>query len=86
MKSEPIKDDVAKVAPLLEESTDYATFETALKTLDANPALMESLMTVQFVKDAMQGNPCPDMHYTARIMQYIADAERKRIEDEKSDK
>ena len=86
MKLEPNLADVVKVATLLEESTDSDTFETALRTLDANPALMESLMAVQFVSDAMQGNPCPDKRYTARIMQFIADAERKRIADENSDK
>ncbi|MEC5218715.1 hypothetical protein RCH09_003689 [Actimicrobium sp. GrIS 1.19] len=86
MKPTPNLEGIAIVATLLEESTDAITFNAAMLELGANPGLMESLMAVQFVKDAIQGNPCPDKRYTAGIMQFIAEAERKRIADEKSDK
>ena len=84
MKPEPDLDSIAKSAILLEENTDPSMFDAAMLELEANPALMESLMAVQFVRDAVQGNPCPDKRYTAGIMQFIAEAERKRIADEKN--
>lgn len=86
MKSGPNLETAATVAALLEESIDPGTFDAAIKQLEANPALMESLMAVQFVKDAIKGNPCPDKRYTAGIMQFIAEAEQRRIADEKNDK
>ena len=86
MKSDPNLETVAMLATLLEENIDSDTFDAAIKQLETNPALMESLMAVQFVSDAIKGNPCPDKRYTARIMQFIADAEQRRIADEKNDK
>lgn len=86
MKPDPNLEQVAKVAALLEESIDPSEFDAAIARLEANPALMESLMAVQFVSDAVHGNPCPDKRYTARIMQFIAAAEQRRIDDEASDK
>lgn len=86
MKPEPNLEGVAKVVALLEESTDSSTFDAAMRELGANPALMESLMAVQFVRDAVKGNPSPDKRYTQRIMQFIAEAERKRVADEKNQK
>lgn len=86
MKQEPNLESLAIVATLLEESTDSSTFDAAMLELGANPGLMESLTVVQFVIDAIQGNPCPDKRYTAGIMQFIAEAEGKRIADGKSNK
>lgn len=86
MKLDPNLELVAEVAALLEENIDPSKFDAAIKILEANPALMESLMAVQFVSDAVRGNACPDKRYTARIMQYIAAAEQQRIADEKSGK
>ena len=86
MKLDPNLELVSQVAALLDESIDPDQFDAALQQLDTNPALMESLMTVQFVKDAMQGNPCPDHRYTARIMQFIGKAEAQRTADDKSKK
>lgn len=86
MKQEPNLDSIATVATLLEESIDSSTLDSAMRELEADPGLMESLMVVQFVTEAIQGNPCLDKRYTAGIMQFIAEAERKRIADEKSDK
>ncbi len=85
MKPDPNLEMVSQVATLLDESIDPDQFDAAINQLAADPTLMESLMTVQFVKDAMRGNPCPDLRYTARIMQFIAKAEAQRIADEKSD-
>ena len=76
---------VAKVAALLEETTDPNEFDVAMQEIDANPDLMGSLMAVQFVRDAIQGNPTPDLRYTKAIMQYIADAEATSAVDEKND-
>ena len=86
MKLDPNLELVAEVAALLEESIDPSKFDAAIKKMEANPALMESLMAVQFVSDAVRGNVCPDKRYTARIMQFIATAEQRRTADEKSDK
>lgn len=86
MKSDPQIELVSLVAALLDDQIDPSTFDAATKQMEANPALMESLMAVQFVKDAVQGNPCLDQRYTARIMQFIATAEKHRISSEKSDK
>lgn len=85
MKSEPKLEHVVAVAALLEENIDVASFNAALQELEMNPALMASLMSVQFVKDALHGNPCLDKQYTARILRYVAAAEKQRIDDEKSD-
>ncbi|MBC7455523.1 MAG: hypothetical protein H7335_17895 [Massilia sp.] len=63
---------------LLEEHMSITAFQVAIEELDASPALFESLMAVQFVKDALQGNDCPDRHYTAAIMRFIAAAEAGR--------
>ena len=86
MKPDPNLELVAEVAALLEESIDPNDFDAVIKKLETNPALMGSLMAVQFVSDAVHGNPSPDKRYTARIMQYIAAAEQRRIDDEASDK
>lgn len=64
--------DELKVLALLDDDTDIAAFESSLDALRATPSLMGSLMTAQFVKDALNGNPCPDRHYTRRIMRFIA--------------
>ena len=74
------------MATLLEELADSSTIDAAMLELEKDPALLKSLAAIQFVKDAVQGAPCPDKRYTAGIMQFIAIAERKRIADEKSDK
>lgn len=82
MKPDPNLEQIAKLATLLDESTDVNAFDDAMEQLELQPALMDSLMALQFVRDAMQGNPCPDKHYTARIMQFIAEAEQRRLADE----
>lgn len=76
---------VAKVAALLEETTDPTEFAVAMQEINANPELMGSLVAMQFVRDAVRGNPTPDLRYTEAIMQYIADAEAKPAADEKND-
>ncbi|MBC7500415.1 MAG: hypothetical protein H7315_07950 [Herminiimonas sp.] len=86
MKFVPDLESVATVATLLDENIDSSTFDAAIKELQTHPALMESLMAVQFVSDAMRGNPCPDKRYTFRIMRFIAEAENQRIADEQNDK
>ena len=86
MKPDPSLESVVKVAALLEEKIDHNSFDAALNELKVNPALMGSLTAVQFVKDAIRGNPGPDKRYTTGIMQFIAEAEVRRIADENSDK
>ena len=86
MKSDPQIELVSQVAASLDDQIDPGSFDAEIKQMAANPALMESLMAVQFVKDAVQGNPCLDKRYTARIMQFIATAEAHRISSEKGDK
>jgi hypothetical protein len=66
------------VQALIDDETDAATLDATLGILRAAPSLMGSLMAAQFVKDALNGNPCPDRHYTLRIMQFIAAAEARR--------
>jgi hypothetical protein len=79
MKSEAHSpaDEWSVQAPL-DDETDAATLEATLGILRATPSLIGSLMAAQFVKDAINGNPCPDRHYTMRIMQFIAAAEARR--------
>ena len=79
MNSIPSSDSIERVLPLLDEDISTTAFQAAIEELDASPALFESLMAVQFVKDALQGNPCPDRHYTAAIMHFIAAEEAERI-------
>ena len=86
MKLDPNLEQIAEVSELLEENIDPSKFDAAIAKLEANPALMESLMAVQFVSDAVHGNSCPDKRYTARIMQFIAASEQRRIDDEACDK
>ena len=86
MKSDPQIELVSQVAALLDDQIDPSTFDAAMKQMEAIPALMGSLMAVQFVRDAIQGNPCLDKRYTARIMQFIATAEKHRTSSEKGDK
>jgi hypothetical protein len=63
---------------LLDDETDAAALDATLSTLRATPSLMGAFTAAQFVKDALNGNPCPDRHYTRRIMQFIAAAEASR--------
>lgn len=79
MNSNPSSDSIERVLPLLDEDISSTAFQAALEELDASPALFESLMAVQFVKDALRGNCCPDRHYTAAIMRFIAVEEAERI-------
>jgi hypothetical protein len=79
MKSEAYSPaDEWSVQALLDDETDAATLDATLGILQATPSLIGSLMATQFVKDAINGNPCPDRHYTMRIMQFIAAAEARR--------
>jgi hypothetical protein len=78
-----LENEAEKVLSLLDDDIDVASFDSALDELGANPLLMGSLMAAQFVRDALNGNPCPDRHYTARIMQFIAASELKPIADAK---
>jgi hypothetical protein len=71
-------DSMEYVLQLLEEDISDTAFQAAIEELDASPALFESLVAVQFVKDALRGNCCPDRHYTAGIMRFIAAAEATR--------
>ncbi len=71
-------DSIERVLQLLEEDISGTAFQAAIEELDASPALFESLMAAQYVKDALQGNCCPDRHYTAAIMHFIAAAEAER--------
>ncbi len=66
----------ANISALLDDNIAADEFETILVSLDAQPALIESFRAQQYVRDALTGNPCPDRHYTRRIMAYIAQAER----------
>jgi hypothetical protein len=68
-------DHALSIQALLEDEIDATTFDGAMAELGANPASMRSLANVQFVNDALQGNPSPDRRYTARIMKFIAKAE-----------
>lgn len=86
MKQDPNFEIVANLAGLLEDNINSETFDATVKEIENNPALMELLMAVQFVSDAIKGNPCPDLRYTERIMQFIANAEQQCTADEKSEK
>jgi hypothetical protein len=70
--------DEWNVQALLDDETDATALDSTLSTLRATPSLMGALTAAQFVKDALNGNPCPDRHYTLRIMQFIAAAEASR--------
>jgi hypothetical protein len=83
--ADELENEVEKVLSLLDDDIDVASFESALDELGANPLLMGSLMAAQFVKDALNGNPCPDRYYTARIMQFIAASELKPLFEAKRD-
>lgn len=74
----PGSDNIERVLQLLEEDISDTAFQAAIEELEASPALFTSLMVVQFVKDALRGNCCPDRHYTATIMHFIAAAEAER--------
>lgn len=78
MKSDATLESVCALTVLMEDDIDAAEFEVAMKELEENPALMESLMAVQFVRDAVQGNATPDLRYTQAIMQFIVKAEALR--------
>ncbi|WP_426112365.1 hypothetical protein [Massilia sp. PWRC2] len=75
MNSIAASNNIESVLELLEEEMSVAAFQAAIEELDAAPVLIESLMAVQCVKDAMQGNCRPDRNYSAAIMQFIAAAE-----------
>ncbi len=70
-----LSDRALSVLALLEDEIDSTTFDKAMAELGAHPNSMQSLTSVQFVKDALHGNTCPDRRYTARIMKFIAKAE-----------
>jgi hypothetical protein len=80
-----VENEAEKVLSLLDDDIDVESFDSALDELGANPLLMGSLMAAQFVRDALNGNPCPDRHYTARIMQFIAASELTSMADAKRD-
>lgn len=86
LKSDATLEIVTKLAVLLEESIDPGEFSVAMLQLEENPALMGSLMAVQFVRDAVQGNSTPDLRYTQAIVQFIAEAEARRKTAEKDDR
>jgi hypothetical protein len=71
-------DSIEAVLALLEEDISDTAFQTAMQALDASPALFESLVEVQLVKDALRGSCYPDQHRTAAIMHFIAAAEAER--------
>lgn len=77
--------EAEKVLSLLDDDIDVEAFESALDELSANPLLMGSLMEAQFVKDALNGNPCPDRHYSERIMKFIAMSELNSAETKRDD-
>jgi hypothetical protein len=79
------ENDAEKVLSLLDDDIGVEFFDSAIDELGANPLLMGSLMAAQFVRDALNGNPCPDRRYTARIMQFIALSEVKPIAEAKRD-
>jgi hypothetical protein len=74
----------AAILALLEDEIDLATFESAMEELVDYLTALHTLRAVQFVKDAMQGNLCPDRQYTARIMKFIAAAEAAGVADNES--
>lgn len=78
MNSTAGSNNIESVLELLEEDMGVAAFQTAIEELDAAPDSIDSLVAVQCVKDAVQGNCCPDRNYSAAIMQFIAAAEAAR--------
>ena len=68
-------DSTQRVLGLLDDEIDDAAFKAAIDELDASPELMDMLMTVQLVKDALKGTVCLDRKYSAGIMRFIANAE-----------
>ncbi|MFT5963161.1 MAG: adenine deaminase [Burkholderiaceae bacterium] len=64
---------------LLDDEMSQSEFDAALAVIKADPAMMTALAASQFVNDALQGHLCLDDNFTARIMQYIAVSEAKRL-------
>ncbi len=60
------------ISALLDDEISSADFTILSAQLNANPALMGSLKTQQYVRDALAGFSSPDYLYTERIMSFIA--------------
>jgi negative regulator of sigma E activity len=65
------------ISALLDDEIETSEFDSALEAMRRQPALLESFREQQYVRDALRGNPCPDRHYSQRIMEYIARHEGK---------
>ena len=61
---------IAELALLLEENIDPGKFSIAKLQIEAHPALMKSLMAVQCVDDAVDGNARPVLRDTRAIRQF----------------
>lgn len=72
--------NTADISALLDDEIAPEEFNQLFATVSAKaasaPAVIESLRTQQYLRDALAGNACPDRHYTERIMAYIAREEK----------
>jgi hypothetical protein len=67
----------ANISALLDDDIAPDEFDAIFDAVTTKPVLIESFRSQQYVRDALGGNACPDRHYTARIMAFIARAESK---------
>jgi hypothetical protein len=65
------KDEDMSVSALLDDEITSAEFTILSAQFSANPTLMGTLKTQQYVRDAMAGFTSPDYLYTERIMSFI---------------
>jgi hypothetical protein len=63
------------ISALLDDDVAPDEFNAIFDALKSEPKHIESFTAQQFVRDALAGNPCPDRHYTKRIMAFIARSE-----------
>lgn len=65
------EEDNMGISALLDDEISSADFTILSAQFSANPSLMGTLKTQQYVRDAMAGFSCPDYLYTERIMGFI---------------
>jgi hypothetical protein len=65
------EDEDMSISALLDDEITSAEFTILSAQFSANPALIGTLKTQQYVRDALAGFSCPDYLYTERIMSFI---------------
>jgi hypothetical protein len=65
------EDEDMSISALLDDEITSAEFTILSAQFSANPALIGTLKTQQYVRDALAGFSSPDYLYTERIMSFI---------------